>query len=100
MPTTKKRLQISLDQKSYDVISAYADLQGVSKSRAVGDLIEPSIPSLERLVGLLTSVKMGEVEVQEGLAENFAEFVDEIERVFADEKQSVFDQISASGKSH
>lgn len=100
MPTNKKRLQVTLDDKTYNVISAYAALQGVSKSKAVGDMLEPSIPALERLVDLLTSVKLGDVEVKEGLAQNFVEFVDEFERVLGDEKQSFFDQLSGSGKTH
>lgn len=87
MATNKPRIQVTLSQELYDVITAYAALQGVSRSRAVGEMLEPSKPALERLVELLTAAKMGEVSVKDQLLDSLGSFVGEVEDFFHSETE-------------
>jgi hypothetical protein len=53
MPTSKPRITLTLPQEQYDVLSDLAALQSVSMSSIVVDLIDTTLPALERLAIVL-----------------------------------------------
>lgn len=53
MPTAKPRITITLTEQQHSVLSALSHLQKVSKSSIVVDLLDTTLPVLERLVGVL-----------------------------------------------
>lgn len=55
MPTAKPRITITLTDKQHAVLSSLAGLQKVSMSSIVVDLLETTIPVLERLSGILSN---------------------------------------------
>lgn len=53
MPTHKPRITITLDEHQYAVLSSLSGLQKASMSSIVVDLLDTTLPVLERLVGVL-----------------------------------------------
>ena len=53
MPTAKPRITITLTDQQHTVLSSLASVQKVSMSSIVVDLLETTIPVLERLAGVL-----------------------------------------------
>lgn len=53
MPTAKPRITITLTDQQHAVLSSLASVQKVSMSSIVVDLLETTIPVLERLAGVL-----------------------------------------------
>lgn len=53
MPTIKPRINLTVSQDTYDLLTELAVLQGASRASIVNDLLEASLPALERaLTGL------------------------------------------------
>ena len=53
MPTAKPRINLTVSQDTYDMLTELADVQGASRASIVNDLLEASMPALQRaLVGL------------------------------------------------
>jgi hypothetical protein len=55
MPTAKPRITITLTEQQHAVLSSLAGLQKVSMSSIVVDLLESTLPVLERLSSILTN---------------------------------------------
>jgi hypothetical protein len=53
MPTVKPRITITLTEQQHAVLSSLAGLQRVSMSSIVVDLLDTTLPVLERLAGVL-----------------------------------------------
>ena len=53
MPTAKPRITITLTEQQHAVLSSLAGLQKVSMSSIVVDLLDTTLPVLERLAGVL-----------------------------------------------
>jgi uncharacterized protein (DUF1778 family) len=53
MPTAKPRITITLTDEQHELLSLLANLQKVSMSSIVVDLLETTFPVLERLAGVL-----------------------------------------------
>lgn len=53
MPTAKPRINLTVSQDTFETLSELASIQGASRASIVNDLLEASMPALERaLVGL------------------------------------------------
>ena len=53
MPTAKPRINLTVSQDTFDILTELADVQGASRASIVNDLLEASMPALKRaLVGL------------------------------------------------
>ena len=53
MPTNKPRITITLTEEQHDILSTVAQLQDVSMSSIVTDLIETTMPSFQRMAVML-----------------------------------------------
>lgn len=67
MPTLKPRITITVSENAYEVITRMAKLQGISKSKVVGDLLDSVAPALTRTVALLEAAADAPKQVREGL---------------------------------
>ena len=56
MATTKPRITITLDQRTYDVIKAISELGGQSMSAFVSDMLDSALPTLERMAATFQAV--------------------------------------------
>ena len=53
MPTAKPRINLTVSQEAYDLLTELASVQGGSRASIINDLLEASMPALQRvLVGL------------------------------------------------
>jgi hypothetical protein len=53
MPTAKPRINLTVTQETFDILTELADINDVSRASIVNDLLEASMPALQRaLVGL------------------------------------------------
>lgn len=53
MPTKNPRLQVPLDQETYDIVEELAQVRGVSKASIVREIVELMAPTLERTAKVL-----------------------------------------------
>lgn len=67
MPTEKPRFTITTSKPIFETVSRLADLQGVSKSHVINDLLEAIHPPLMRTVALLEAAQEAPLQVREGL---------------------------------
>lgn len=67
MPTLKPRITITVSENAYEVITRMAKLQGTSKSKVVGDLLDSVAPALTRTVALLEAAADAPKQVRDGL---------------------------------
>lgn len=67
MPTAKPRITITLSDEQHSTLQALAQLQGVSMSSIVVDLVETTIPVLQRLVTVLQTASQAPQAVLDGL---------------------------------
>lgn len=68
MPTTKPRITITLSDEQHTTLQALAQLQGVSMSSIVVDLVDTTLPVLQRLVSVLHNASQAPKAVLEGLS--------------------------------
>lgn len=68
MPTKKPRSTITFQPHHYHLLKRFAELQGVSLSGVIGDLVEAAYPPLMRSVALLDAAKDAPSQVKEGLS--------------------------------
>lgn len=54
MPTIKPRINITLDQETYDLIKGYSSLTKTSMSSLVAEMLTSAAPSLRSLLSVLT----------------------------------------------
>lgn len=67
MPTAKPRITITLSDEQHSTLQALAELQHVSMSSIVVDLVETTMPVLQRLVSVLKNASQAPQAVLDGL---------------------------------
>lgn len=67
MPTAKKRITVSLSDKTFSMFERYAELQGKSKASAVADVLEEIAPVMEGTVSLLERARTAPDAMKERL---------------------------------
>jgi uncharacterized protein (DUF1778 family) len=67
MPTNKPRITITLSDEQHELLHALAELQKVSMSSIVVELLDTSLPVLERLVSILKAAAAAPQSVLDGL---------------------------------
>jgi uncharacterized protein (DUF1778 family) len=55
MPTSKPRITLTISEQQHELLQSLADLQKVSMSSIVVDLLDTTMPVLARLVSILKS---------------------------------------------
>jgi hypothetical protein len=70
MPTSKPRITITLTDKQHEVLHALAELQKVSMSSIVVELLDTSMPVLQRLVSILSAAAAAPKSVLDGLRQS------------------------------
>lgn len=70
MPTSKPRITITTSKPIYDTISRMAQLQGISKSQVINELLEAAHMPLMRTVALLEAAQDAPKQVRDGLRES------------------------------
>lgn len=68
MSTTKPRITVTLEPRTYEVLSRLSAVGGESMSALVGQFVEVSLPTLERLVVVLERAASAPEEARAGLA--------------------------------
>jgi hypothetical protein len=72
MPTRNPRVNVTLPQHHFEVITRLAQLQGRSRSAVIAELLDAAIPVLERVVVVGESAVRAQVVAREELRDSFA----------------------------
>lgn len=67
MPTTKPRVQVTMEPHDHEVIARLAKLQGRTRGAVIADLLHEVIPALARTVALLEAAAAAPEQVKKGL---------------------------------
>jgi hypothetical protein len=67
MPTTKPRITLTLSDHQHEVLQGLSELQGQSMSSIIVELLDTSMPVLERLQSILSAAAAAPQEVLEQL---------------------------------
>ena len=67
MPTTKPRVQVTLEPETHAVIERFAQLQGRSRGGVISELLDSINPALIRTVALLEAASAAPDKVKSGL---------------------------------
>ena len=67
MPTTKPRVQVTMEPHDHEVIARLAKLQGRSRGAVIADLLHEVAPALARTVALLEAAAAAPEQVKRGL---------------------------------
>jgi len=67
MPTTKPRVQVTMEPHDHEVIARLAKLQGRTRGAVIADLLHEVIPALARTVALLEAAASAPEQVKKGL---------------------------------
>ena len=73
MATTKPRINVTLEQRSYDVIKSISETSGRPMSSFISELLEGAMPTLERMAVTFQKIK----QAQDGDRARFLETIDE-----------------------
>lgn len=65
MATTKPRITITLNQRTYEVLKAISDLGGNPMSAFVAEMLDSALPTLERMAATFQAIK-GAQETERG----------------------------------
>lgn len=68
MGTTKPRITVTLTDEQHATLRALSDMQGRSMSSLVGELVETTMPALDRVLELLRAAESALPEVHASLA--------------------------------
>lgn len=68
MPTAKPRITLTLEPRTYEVLSRLSAAGGDSMSQLVASLVDLAVPSMERMVVLLERAKAAPAEARAGFA--------------------------------
>ena len=90
MATSKPRITVTLTEHQYEVLSRLAAARGSSRSSIMGDLLEASLPVLERTFTLLEAL---EAARKGDYLEDFAASMDKAEATLAPMLASVLEQM-------
>lgn len=77
MPTTKPRITITLSDEQHATLQSLASLQGVSMSSIVVDLVDTTLPVLQRLVSVLHNASQAPQAVLDGLSASLSQALGE-----------------------
>lgn len=69
MPTTKPRVQVTLEPETHNIIERLAALQGRTRGAVIADLIDSVAPAIGRTVALLEAALEAPEKVKQGLLE-------------------------------
>ena len=67
MPTAKPRVNVVLDQSSFDLLTEFAASQGVSRSSVLAELWETASPVMARVLKMVREVQRAKDSVREGI---------------------------------
>lgn len=90
MPTAKPRITVTLTEQQYDVLSRLAAVRGASRSSIIVDLLDASLPVLERTFKLLEAL---EAARKGDYLEDFVASLDKAEATLAPLLASALDQL-------
>ncbi len=69
MPTAKPRVNVAMDQGDYDLLSAFAASQGVSRASVLVELWQMAAPVMARVLKLVEEVERAKASVKKGIIE-------------------------------
>ena len=73
MPTAKPRVNVAMDQADFDLLSAFAARQGVSRASVLLELWQMSAPVMARVLKLVEEAERAKASVRKGIVEAAAE---------------------------
>lgn len=82
MPTVKPRITITLSDEQHGTLQALAQVQGVSMSSIVVDLIDTTLPVLQRLTEVLKNASEAPQAVLDGLRATLDTVESDVSRTF------------------
>lgn len=69
MPTAKPRVNVAMEQADFDLLSAFAASQGVSRSSVLVDLWQMASPVMARVLKLVEEAQRAKESVRKGIVE-------------------------------
>lgn len=81
MATTKPRITITLDKNIYETLTRLANLQGVTRSVVINDLLEAVHTPLMQSVALLEAAQGAPAAIKTGMRESVDSLLAELEAV-------------------
>ena len=81
MATTKPRITVTLTQRQHDVLRSISDYGGQSMSSFIGELLEQSLPVLERMAESFRKIKSAQDEQRKRIVEELDQAQAEVEPV-------------------
>jgi len=81
MATTKPRITVTLSQRQHDVLRSISDNSGQSMSTFVNELLEQSLPVLERMAETFRKIKAAQDEQKKRIFEELDQAQAEVEPV-------------------
>lgn len=69
MPTAKPRVNVALTQQDYDLLTAFAASQGVSRASVLVELWQMAAPVMARVLKLMQEAERAKASVKEGIRE-------------------------------
>jgi len=81
MATTKPRITVTLSQRQHDVLRSISDNSGQSMSTFVNELLEQSLPVLERMAETFRKIKAAQDEQKKRIVEELDQAQAEVEPV-------------------
>lgn len=69
MPTAKPRVNVAMDQADFDLLSAFAASQGVSRASVLVDLWQMAAPVMARVLKLVEEANRARESVKDGIRE-------------------------------
>jgi len=69
MPTAKPRVNVAMDQADYDLLSAFAASQGVSRASVLVELWQMAAPVMARVLKLVEEAQRARESVRDGIRE-------------------------------
>lgn len=88
MATTKPRITVTLTQRQYDVMRVISECGGQPMSSFIGELLEQSLPVLERMAETFRKIKAAQDEQKKRIVEELDQAQAEVEPVL----EQVLDQ--------
>ena len=83
MPTNKPRITVTLTRRQHDVLKAISDNSGQSMSAFINEILEQSLPVLERMAESFRKIKAARDEQRKRIFEELDQAQAEIEPVLA-----------------
>lgn len=81
MATTKPRITITLSQRQHDVLRVISECGGSSMSAFVGEILEQSLPVLERMAESFRKIKAAQDEQKKRIVDELDQAQAEVEPV-------------------